>query len=238
MKISVLSIAFAVVSVPAVAATINVSAFDKAAYDSAVGSMGHAVVQNFEGTSEGNVANGYTTNVGTFSTLGGIGSGGTVTNADFANDGSMLALRDGNVYGRTSTTKALTGNAADDMFLDSNDTYGIRWDVSLGAGMFDRLVLTLTDVADVGATMYISAEGMVTSIANLGNATTKLIEIDFGQELSSATIFFSNYRNGQFMRNDGFSIDDNAVSAVPLPASALLLLGGLGGLAAVRRRKA
>lgn len=36
---------------------------------------------------------------------------------------------------------------------------------------------------------------------------------------------------------DGYDIDSISVSAVPLPAGGLLLLGGLGGLAALKRRK-
>jgi hypothetical protein len=37
---------------------------------------------------------------------------------------------------------------------------------------------------------------------------------------------------------DGWDIDSVSVSAVPVPAAGLLLLGALGGLAALRRRKA
>lgn len=235
MKTSLLAVVFAVLSAPAFAATISVTSFTKPAYDSAVGSMNKAVVQNFEGTTEGMVGASYSTNVGTFSSLGGTGSGGTVTDYDgFANDGTELTLRDGNVYGRTSTTKTLTGNAGDDMFLDSNDTKGIAWDVSLGGSLFNRLVFTLTDATDVGAIMTIKfGDTVLDVLSGLKNAETMLVEIDFGMKLTSASIFFTNSRI-----NDGLSLDDIAVSEVPLPASALLLLGGLGGLAAFRRRSA
>jgi hypothetical protein len=37
--------------------------------------------------------------------------------------------------------------------------------------------------------------------------------------------------------NDGFGIDAIKVAAVPVPAAGFLLLAGLGGLAAFKRRK-
>lgn len=238
MRLGLIAAGLIALASPAISATINVTNYSTGAYSALVGGFSNAVVEDFESFAEGNVANGFATAVGGFSSLGGIGSGGTVTGAGFANDGSLLAVRDGNVYGRRSTTSALSGNAADDKFLDSNDTHGIRWDVSLGGGLFDRLVLTLTDAADSGATLRILVDGVMHSLSALPNGNRKIVAIDFGEAVSSATVFFGNYRNGQPRLNDGFSIDDVAVNAVPLPASALLLIAGLGGMAALRRRKA
>jgi hypothetical protein len=238
MKAVLLSFAATLVAAPALAASVNATSFSTSAYNSLVSSMDSAVTQDFESYGEANVANGFSTNVGTFSTVGGVGSGGTVSNAGFDNNGSMLAIRDGNVYGRTSSTATLTSNKANDKFLDSNDTFGILWNVSLGADrMFDRIVFTVTDAAEFGGTFSIGTNGATTNIVNGANAVRNLIEITFDQAVSSATVALSHFSGSRNFTNDGFSVDDIAVSEVPLPASVLLLLGGLGGLAAMRRRK-
>lgn len=235
LTLSVLATCFAA---PAFAATVNVSGFSAASYNASVGSFSTVVSQTFETYSEMNVNDGFATNVGTFSSAGGTGSGGTVNNAGFANDGTKLALRDGNVFGRVSTTQSLTGNTSDDMFLDSNDTKGIIWNVMLaGQKMFDRIVFTVTDAAEFGNTFKIETAGVTHMVSSAGNGVKRLIEIDFGQNVSSATITLGHFKGNNPRTNDGFSIDDIAVSAVPLPASALFLIGGLGGLAALRRRK-
>lgn len=231
-----------VAATSAQAATIGVSDFSKPAYEALVAPG--SVIENFEGFTEGNIDDGWSGSaVGAFYSLGGTGSGGTVTDGtgkgNFAgNDGTRLALRDGNVYGRTSTTAALSGNSGVDMFLDSNDTHGVRWEASLGGALFNRIVLTLTDAADTGATMRILAGGHSVSFAGLGDGAKRIVEIAFGGGVSTATILFENRdANGNFKTNDGFSIDDIALSAVPLPAGAWLMLGGFGALAALRRRK-
>ncbi|MEM6387395.1 MAG: VPLPA-CTERM sorting domain-containing protein [Pseudomonadota bacterium] len=239
MKTLLTTAALCVFATPLLAATVNVTKFSKDAYLASTSSIADGVYQGFENYSEGNVSDGFSTNVGTFSSLGGVGSGGTVTKADFPNnDGTKLALRDGNVYGRVSTTKDLTGNAADDMYLDSNDTKGIVWNVMLaGQSMFNRLVFTVTDAAEFGNTMEITTAYGTTTISSSGGSKKRLVEIDFGKAVSSAKITLGHFKGNNPRTNDGFSVDDITVSAVPLPASALFLLGGLGGLAAMRRRK-
>ena len=226
------------------AATISVSTFSKSSYEALYSGISTPVVEDFEGFEEGNINDGWSASaVGAFYSLGGTGTGNTVSDGtskgNFAgNDGSKLALRDGNVYGRTSTTSALSGMAGDDMFLDSNDTFGVRWEASLGGKMFNRLILTLTDATDVGATMHVMAGGHSLMLSDLGNGAKKIIEIAFGGGVSTASILFENTNDkGQLVRNDGFSIDDIALSAVPLPAGVWFLLGGFGALAALRRRK-
>ncbi len=68
-------------------------------------------------------------------------------------------------------------------FLDSNDTQGIRWDVSLGGGFFDKLIFALTDATDVGAFLRIIVNGEVEQVLNKNiytDGTTKLVLVDFG----------------------------------------------------------
>lgn len=231
------------------ATTITVKTFSVTSYNDKLSGFGNAVVENFEGYTEGNVGTGqhgvgFGTSVGTFWTMGGTGTGETVrdpvSKGNFAgNNGSLLAIRDGNVYGRTSTTAALTGDMTDDKFLDSNDTFGIKWLVNIGA-MFNQLMFTMTDAADQGARITIEAGGAVHSFVNGGNGTQRLVHVFFGSAVDTATITFFNTdpRTGAPRSNDGLSLDDIAVSAIPLPAPALLLIGGLAGLAAFRRKRA
>jgi hypothetical protein len=239
--------AVAFTATAAQASPISISVFSPADYN-ALFASGYTELarQDFEQYAEGNVSNGFSTNVGTFSTVGGTGSGGTVTDSvakgNFAgNDGTKLAVRNGTVYGRSSTTDIIAGlsdNANDgvgDMFLDSNDTLGIIWNVTLGGSMFNRLFFVLTDPTDVGARLTVSAAGATEVLApfQYRNSTRLLVLVDFASEVNGAEVRLTNSRG-----NDGISIDDLSVGVVPLPAPAFLLLAGLGGLAALRRKRA
>jgi hypothetical protein len=123
----------------------------------------------------------------------------------------------------------------------------MRWDVSLGGGLFNKLVFALTDATDVGAFLRIIVDGQVEEVLaskSSGNGFTNLVVVDFGQALKSATIELANFTkvvDGTPLLNDGFSIDGiqvAQVSAVPLPAGVLLLGSALVGFGALKRRRA
>jgi len=238
-----LALSGGLLALPAQAATITVSVLDAADFNSGFAS-GSNVGEDFEAlgasNGEGEVDDGFATAVGTFSTLGGTGTGGTVTGLP-GNTGEKLALRNGNVFGRENITPA-GGN----WFLDSNDTWGMKWDVALaGDQAFTRVLFALSDASDVGAFLRITAgsdsvELRAAGDPTLQNGNDKLVIVDFGAAVTSAMIELGNFTTSggdTFKKNDGFSIDGLQVAAVPLPAAGLLLLGGLGGLAALRRRR-
>ncbi|KPP84968.1 MAG: putative extracellular protein [Rhodobacteraceae bacterium HLUCCA08] len=223
------------------AASITVEPFDPASHNTV---PSRNVFQDFEtlgqAGGEREIANGFATNVGTFSTLGGLGSGGTVVPlpGPDAIHGNQLALRTGNVYGRDNTSP---GGGA--WFLDSNDTHGMVWDLALaGGGAFSRVSFTLTDAADVGAYLRISTGSdshEMRSDDKLDNGNEVLVTIDFGGPVTGAQIILANYQaNGiDYRRNDGFSIDGIQVAPIPLPAAVSLLAAALAALGLVGRRR-
>lgn len=228
-------------AVSAHAATISVLEYEEDAYKALYGSRA-GVFEGFETLGEthgeGEVENGFSTSVGSFSTLGGVGSGGTVSEME-GNSGSMLALREGNVYGRESVSP--DGGS---WFLDSNDTWGLSWDVALAGGKsFDKLMFTLSDASDAGGYLRISVGGENYELrtgSRLSDGNIRLVTIDLGGVTDSAEVTLANYTSSGGRRpvmNDGFSIDGIQVAAVPLPPSAWLLGGALLGLGFVARRR-
>jgi hypothetical protein len=164
-------------------------------------------------------------------TSGGTGSGGTCR---ALGDGSCtnIALQyDLNTHGQDNITP-VDGKWS----LNSNDTLGFVWTAVLpDGGLFDGLVVALRDAVDAGARLDVTAGGVTRSFSNFRNGNVTIFQILFEEDVSEATVSFINTRP-----NDGFNIDGAAIvdiAPVPLPAPVLMLLGGLGAFAIVRRRK-
>ncbi|MEM7471403.1 MAG: VPLPA-CTERM sorting domain-containing protein [Pseudomonadota bacterium] len=227
----------------AIATTIDISEYNAAAFGTATSDLGNLSTTGFEreGTllGEGEITPGgaLTTAVGDFETIGGTGNGGTVGQIA-GNTGTNVALRDGNVYGRTNTT---AGGA---YFLDSNDTHGIRWTASNGGSIFDTLVFTLMDASEFSF-LRVIADGVTKEQrvgGRLSDGNTSLVEISLGTAVASLTVElanFSSFGGSTNQRNDGFSIDDATLglAPVPVPASLPLLALGAGVFGYLRRQK-
>jgi hypothetical protein len=141
-------------------------------------------------------------------------------------------------YGRFNVT---TGGKN---WLDSNDLKGIQWDVPglAAVPMIRKISFLLTDVDDVGTFDFIlkaidtganDLDDLTLALTNDGlkNGTLHLVTMLFSDPVKDLRIVMKNGTG------DGFGIDGVRMSVVPLPASALLLLGAIGGLAALRRRR-
>ena len=222
------------------AATITITDFSGGAFGDATSGLSTVVTEDFElagargGAREITPGTVLSTDVGDFSTLGGVGSGGTVRNLA-GNTGRNVAIRDGNVYGR----RDIVGGR---YYLDSNDTYGIAWDVRSSTGAFNSVVFAVTDASEFSY-LRIIADGVTAEQTNgrrLRNGHTSLVEIQFDSLVTEARIELAGYSSyrGQRVRNDGFSLDGAGVGVapVPVPASLPLLAFGIAGFWALRRK--
>lgn len=230
----------------AAAATIDVSYFDRSDYAAAQAAlesfqagdtlgpnrkMTSVRTESFEGYNAWDGVSGTvdpTTNVGAFSSLGGIGHGGSAVNG-----GTSLQVRSDDpwIWGRYNTS------GVDGDWLDSNDTLGMRWDVETG-GQFNAIAFLLTDVADVGAKFSIKVgdtlfSHLIGASGRMANGSIQLVRILLPESVNGLAIELRNDR-----LNDGFGIDGATVAnvaPVPLPPAILLLASGAAALFGVGR---
>ena len=209
------------------ASSISVATFDLTAFASSMG--GNFSLEDFE-TYSGGALNGPLsgTSVGTFSSLGGVGSGSTCRSNGGGTCSADLAIQDDGINGQGNLVP-IAGSKS----LNSNDTLGIKWDVSrVGSASFNRLIFGLRDGGEFQS-LTVSAGGETATFGpGAGNGNEKLVVVDFSGFVTSASV---EMRHSGL--NDGFTIDAATAAAVPLPAGAVLAMTGLAGLMAIGRKR-
>jgi hypothetical protein len=185
------------------------------------------------GTLKGNLESSL---VGTFSSLGGIGSGTTCTSNNTAagSPGPNCTT-----LARTQGSKNGQGNLVPDngaWSLNSNDTYGIQWDAVLADNVaFTDLVFGIQDPNDQGARVVVDVDGKEQEklLNKESNADPFLVHVSFSEAVTSAVIKIFD----EDTVNDAISLDGASINAVPLPAAAWLFGSALIGAGVIGRRK-
>lgn len=196
---------------------------------------------------------GYNSQVGQFTTIPGVvGSGSTCRAFDLGASGCTgIALQfDPAVNGQGNTAPDLVVGGQFDgdpefdqqgiWALNSNDTNGMVWSADFGGKAFNALFFILRDAADAGkrslaidTTISINGVDLDGSFTDhrLKNDNRLLVMINFSQSVTTADVAIRT------SHNDGFTFDGaGGINVVPLPASVMFLLGGLGCLGMMRRR--
>lgn len=242
MKNSIFAAGFALaamIGASANAATITLSTFEMSDFNVATAG---GIVEDFEGYNGQSTpwSASTVTSVGTFTSNGGTGTG-SVCNAQSGGQCQSLAVNSSSRSGQGNIVP-IDGSTS----LSSNDTFGIIWNVfTANNGLFSRIVFAVGDAADINGTRFTIETGsgdsaVSTSFTGASNNNERLVVIDLAGSFRNVSLsMFNTDANGYLRSNDGFTLDGaTAVAAVPLPAGGLLILTGLGALAAMRKRRA
>lgn len=171
--------------------------------------------------------------VSDFRRLGDCGGGESVINSGC----SPVVKRDPEAPDAFGRFDPLT----DDYWIDSQDIDELKWTIN-SSTPFYSLIFALTDAHDQPDShfeMFVDNGGSWTPIWNIPNRLEDgnlfWLSVDFAEPLTSTALLFST------RLDDGYGIRAASLSTqpapIPLPASAAFLLAGVGGLAALRRRK-
>lgn len=161
-------------------------------------------------------------------------------------------VKSGSLASCSANDRLNTANAADGS-LDTFYSLGLGGWIELGFSNLRTATTNTISAFEVtfqpqgnhreAADVYVILGEMVTKIGRIFNDTASSGSINPGSVATNLT--FDSIRLVDVTREvypdstsfDGYDVAQISVAAVPLPAAGLMLMGGLGGLAALRRRK-